>query len=70
MFAGRHHTSSIVFAHDGSSAVHAVLDVHAVSVDRPDFAVGTDAGASSALQSNRFSGRRSTGIVANRSRLS
>jgi len=40
MGAGGDDTSAVVFADDGSAAMHAMLDVHAVLVDGTNFAVG------------------------------
>jgi len=59
MGAGGDDTSAVVFADDGSAAMHAMLDVHAVLVDGTNFAVGPDAGASSLFSETVSTGRGS-----------
>ena len=64
MPSGSDDASAVMLADDGSSAMHAVLDVHAVSVDRAYLAVGPNAGMTSAFERNGAAGRRSAGSSA------
>ncbi len=68
---GIHHPRSVVCADDRASTVDAVLDVHAIAVDRANRSILADAGRSSTLQRNVPAPRRrmrdrpvSSGLVA------
>src|SRR5260370_11682453 len=50
-----HNARSIARAHDGSSAVHPVLNLHAVPVDGADLSIGTNVRRPPAFHRNLFS---------------
>ena len=64
MPSGGDDASTVVLADHGSSAVHAVLNVHPVSINGADLAIGSDAGVTSAFEGDCSAGRRSAGTGA------
>jgi len=62
--AGVHHARSVVHTHHRAPAMQAIVNVHAVTVDRSNLSVGTDARGTTTPQRNiPDSRRRMTGCA-------